>query len=73
MIFLYDENDDNNHDDDNANNNGNNKDNDNDDDDDDDDELSWRVLLGGRWVMRRNLKSPPNEVTAVTNHTTSMI
>ena len=72
MIFLYDENDDNNHDDDNANNNGNNKDN-NDDDDDDDDELSWRALLGGRWLMRRNLKSPPNEVTAVTNHTTSMI
>ena len=71
MIFLYDDNDDNNHDDDNTNNNDNDKDNV--DDDDDDDQLSWRALLGGRWLMRRNLKSPPNEVTAVTNHTTSMI
>ena len=35
----------------------------------DDDGDSWMEgPLGGRGVMRWNLKSPPNEVTAVTNH-----
>ena len=35
----------------------------------DDDGDSWmQGPLGGRGVMRWNLKSPPNEVTAVTNH-----
>ena len=39
------------------------------DSDCDDDGDSWMEgPLGGRGVMRWNLKSPPNEVTAVTNH-----
>ena len=41
---------------------------DNDSDCDDDGDSWMEGPLGGRGVMRWNLKSPPNEVTAVTNH-----